>query len=195
MATASAAAVARDPVARLERGLRTTRDLQARLTQIRRSPLVAGVERARGRLYLRRPGDARLEYEAPEPLVMLRRGDTAYVYVKSLAQVQVMPATGAGVPVGWVLGSRIEDIRKLATVRAAGDEVVIAPREGSGLPWTSVRLGFPPVGDFPVRFVLEDGSGEVVEIRLEALLRNRGIPEERFRARWPAGTRRVDLGS
>lgn len=183
-----------DPVARLERGLEGTRDLQARLLQVRRSTLLEEPQRARGRLYLRRPGDARIEYDTPEPLVLLKRGDTAYVYVESLAQVQVMPAAHAGVPLGWVLGSSVKEIRATADVRAVGDEVEIAPRRGSGLPWSSVRLGFPPEGDFPVRFLLVDATGDEVEIRLADVRRNRGLPAERFLPRWPEGTRRVEMG-
>lgn len=194
VAGVAAAAAAGDPVARFERGLAATRDVEAKLVQVRRSPLLEGEQRATGRLYLRRPGDARLEYDTPEPLVLLKRADTAYVYVKSLRQVQVMPAAGAGVPVGWVLGSSLAEIRRLAEVRAVGAEVELVPRAGSGLPWERLRLGFPASGDFPVRYRLTDGSGDEIEIRLESVRRNRGVADERFRPVWPAGTRRVDLG-
>jgi outer membrane lipoprotein-sorting protein len=182
-------------VARLERGLRTTRSLEAGLEQTRYSGLLDDQEKSRGRLYLRRPGDARLEYDAPSPLVILKRGDTTYVYAASLAQVQVMPAHAAGLPLGWVLGSSLAEIRRLATVRAAGAEVEIVPRAGSGLPWAALRLGFPPIGDFPVRFVLENGGGDRVEIRLTGVRRNRGVPAARFAPLWPPGTRRVVMGS
>ena len=194
MASAPAAGPAAGPVARLERGLAGTRDVEARLVQVRRSALFDGPQRAGGRLYLRRPGDARLEYDTPEPLVLLKRGDTAYVYVKSLAQVQVMPAAGAGVPMAWVLGSSLAEIRRLAEVRAVDGEVEIVPRRGSGLPWGSLRLGFRGGSDFPVRYRLKDAGGDEVEIRLEDVRRNRGVPDSHFRPIWPAGTRRVDLG-
>jgi outer membrane lipoprotein carrier protein len=190
----AAGAAAADPVARLERGLAGTRDVAARLVQVRRSALLEESERATGRLYLRRPGDARFEYDTPEPLVLLKRGDTAYVYVKSLAQVQVMPAAAAGVPMGWVLGSSPAELRRLAEVRAVGDEVELVARRGSGLPWVSLRLGFRAGSDFPVRYRLTDAGGDEVEIRLEAVQRNRGVADERFRPVWPAGTQRVDLG-
>jgi outer membrane lipoprotein-sorting protein len=184
-----------DPVARLGRGLASTRTLVAGVVQTRRSELLGDTETTRGRLYLRRPGDARLEYDSPSPLVILKRADTTYVYTERLAQVQVLPARAAGVPLGWVLGSSLAELRRLAAVHAVGSEVELVPHPGSGLPWRSLRLGFPAAGDFPVRFVLATGDGEEVEIRLVDLRRNVAVPASRFAPSWPRGTRRVRVGS
>lgn len=185
---------ASDPVLRLDRALAGTRDLRASFVQTRRSPLLATPETASGRLLLRRPGSARLEYDPPDGLVLLKRGDSAWVYVPSLQQVQVT-AAGASVAVGWVLGSSVAELRRSARVRAVGRQVEITPREGAGLPWRKLVVGFGTRSPFPERFVLEDAGGDEVEIRLNDVVRNRGVPASRFQPRWPEGTRVVEMGS
>jgi len=186
---------ATDPVARLERSLARTRDASARFVQTRRSPLLPDAETSRGRLWVRRPGEARLEYETPESLVFWKRSDTAWVYVPALRQLQVGPAREAGVPLGWMIGGTLAEVRRSARVRALGSEVEIVPDPGSGVPWSSVRVGFGSAGDFPDRYRFEEESGEVVEIRLVGVRWNRGVPARIFAPRVPEGTRRVDLGS
>jgi hypothetical protein len=105
-----------------------------------------------------------------------------------------MPARQSGVPLGWVLGSSLAELRALAEVRAAGRTVEILPRPGAGLPWSSLVLEFPAAGEFPTRFVLRDALGDTVVIRLEGVRRNRALPAGRFAPDWPAGTRRVETG-
>jgi outer membrane lipoprotein-sorting protein len=192
IATTATHAAALDPVARLEKGLAATHDAQARFVQTRSSALLPSPETARGRLWLRRPADVRLEYETPAALTLLKRGDSAFVHTPSLQQVQVTTARDSGVPLGWVLGSSLAEIRKSATVSSSGEEVLIVPNRSLGLPWTSVRLGFG-AGDFPVRWRLKDASGDEIEIRLHDLARNRGLPESRFASAWPKGTRVIAL--
>jgi outer membrane lipoprotein-sorting protein len=192
LCAAAPAAAASDPVARLEKGLADTRDAEARFVQTRTSALLPSPETARGKLWLRRPGDVRLEYETPSPLVLLKRGDSAFVHTPTLQQVQVTTARDSGIPLGWVLGSSLAEIRRSARVTAAGNDVEIVPDRTLGLPWSSLRLGFG-AGDFPVRWRLTEHSGDEVEIRLVDLVRNRGVPASRFASRWPPGTRVINL--
>jgi outer membrane lipoprotein carrier protein len=190
----AAARTVADPVARLERALAGTRDLEAAFVQTRRSDLLREPERTTGRLYLRRPGSARLEYDAPEKLVLLKRGDSAWVYVPSLSQVQVMAASATGIPIGWVLGSSLSELRREAEVKASGREVVITPRPGGQWPWRALHIRFGARSDFPEAFVLRDAGGDEIEIRFTSVSRNRGVPASRFFPRWPEGTRVVELG-
>ena len=187
---AGRAEAASDPVARLDRALRRTHDVQARFVQTRKSPLLAGEERATGSLWVRKPGDARVDYRDPSPMVIWKRGDSTWVYVPALAQAVVSESGAAGVPVSWVLGASLAEVRREADVRASGAEVEIRPRPDAGLPWSSVRIGFGP-GDFPNRYVFVDPAGEEVRIDLREVRTNRGVPAERFRPRFPPGTRVV----
>jgi outer membrane lipoprotein-sorting protein len=187
------AEAAPDPVARLDRALRRTRNVQASFVQTRKSPLMAGEERTTGTLWVRKPGDARVEYRGPSPLIIWKRGDSTWVYVPALAQVVVSESGAAGVPVSWVLGTSLAEVRREADVRASGTEVEIRPHADAGLPWSSVRIGFGP-GDFPNRYVFVDAAGEEVRLDLRQVRTNRGVPADRFRPRFPPGTDVVSTG-
>jgi len=180
-------------IAKLDRALSSTRDLDARFVQTRKSPLLDGDDRATGTLQVQKPGLARLEYKKPSPLTVWKRGDSAWVYTPTLKQAIVSPTGASGVPVGWVLGASLAEIRKDADVHETGSGVEIVPHAHVDLPWKKVSIGFGKDG-FPNRYEFTDPSGENVIIELTSVRRNRGIAPERFRPRFPAGTNVVTGG-
>ena len=180
-------------IAKLDKALSNTRDLDARFVQTRKSPLLDSDDRASGTLQVKKPGFARLEYKTPSPLTVWKRGDSAWVYTPAIKQVIVSPTGASGVPVGWVLGASLADIRKDAYVHETGSGVDIVPHSDAGLPWKKVSIAFGKDG-FPSRDVFIDSSGESVTIELTSVRRNRGIAADRFRPRYPPGTNVVNAG-
>jgi len=181
-------------VRKLDTALSTTRDLNAHFVQTRRSPLLDGEDRSEGTLQVQKPGQARLEYKSPSPLIVWKRGDSTWVYTPALKQVIVSPTGASGVPVGWVLGASLDDIKKDADVGPAGNgRVGIRPHPSAGLPWSVVYVSLGKDG-FPSRYEFTESSGESVVIELTSVRRNRGIPASKFRPSFPAGTRVVDAG-
>jgi len=180
-------------IAKLDHALSSTRDLDARFVQTRKSPLLDGDDRSTGTLQVQKPGFARLEYETPSPLTVWKRGDSAWVYTPAIKQVIVSSTGASGVPVGWVLGASLAQIRKDADVRESRSGVDIVPHQDAGLPWKKVSIDFGKDG-FPQRYEFTDPSGENVIIELKSVRRNKGIPAERFRPRFPAGTNVVQGG-
>ena len=180
-------------IAKLDKALSNTRDLDARFVQTRKSPLLDSDDRASGTLQVKKPGFARLEYKTPSPLIVWKRGDSAWVYTPALKQAIVSPTGAAGVPVGWVLGASAEDLRKDAYVHETGSGVDIVPHKDAGLPWKKVSVAFGKDG-FPSRYVFLDSSGESVTIELTSVRRNKGIAADRFRPRYPPGTNVVNAG-
>jgi len=180
-------------ITKLDHALSSTKDLDAHFVQTRHSPLLDGEDKSNGTLLIQKPGHARLEYSAPSPLQVWKRGDSTWVYTPALSQVIVSPNGASGVPVGWVLGASLDDIKKDAEVREAGKSVEIRPRASAGLPWSVVRVSFGKDG-FPNRYEFTESSGENVVIELTSVRRNRGIPASKFRPSFPAGTHVVDAG-
>lgn len=180
-------------IIKLDHALSATRDLDAHFVQTRRSPLLDSDDRSSGTLLVQKPGHARLEYKDPSPLVVWKRGDSAWVYTPALKQVVVSPTGASGVPVGWVLGATLADIRKDAYVHETGSGVDIVPHADAGLPWKKVSIAFGKDG-FPKRYEFTESSGESVVIELTSVRRNRGIAASKFRPSFPAGTRVVDAG-
>src|SRR5262249_10743106 len=149
--------------------------------------------RSDGTLQVQKPGHARLEYKTPSPLTVWKRGDSTWVYTPALKQVIVSPTGASGVPVGWVLGASLADIKRDADLREDAKGVEIRPHASAGLPWSVVHVTFGKDG-FPNRYEFTESSGESVVIELTKVRRNRGIAASKFRPSFPAGTRVVDTG-
>ena len=89
LGTAAAATPAEDLARRIEEHHQKTRDLVARFTQTYRSGLIGRESVERGRLSLKRPGQMRWEYEAPEKKTFVSDGHRFFFYVPADRQVIV----------------------------------------------------------------------------------------------------------
>lgn len=177
-----------------DKSLKTTKDVTAQFTQTRHSPLLDEPIEAHGTVWIRYPGDVRFEYETPDPMTLLKHADTTWLYVPQLEQVQMSSASAAGVPMGWVLGSSVEQLQKEATVEAADDRIVIRPLPERRGPWQRIEIRYGKSKAFPARYTIYEESGEVVEIRLSEVKRNAGVKTGRFKADWPPGVDIIKLG-
>jgi outer membrane lipoprotein carrier protein len=177
-----------------DKSLKSTKDLQAEFTQTRHSPLLDEPIEAHGTVWVRYPGDVRFEYETPDPMTLLKQGDTTWLYVPELEQVQKSRASAAGVPMGWVLGSSVEQLRQEATVDVADGRIVIRPLPERSGAWQRIEVFYGKSKAFPERYTIYEESGEVVEIRLREIRRNIGVKADRFKAEWPAGIDIIMLG-
>ena len=94
LGTASAASPAEELARRIEEHHQKTRDLVARFTQTYRSGLIGRESVERGRLSLKRPGQMRWEYEAPEKKTFVSDGHRFFFYVPADRQVIVKQQGG-----------------------------------------------------------------------------------------------------
>ncbi len=75
----------------LQKRYENTLDLSASFTQETRSPAGGQETRARGKVFLKRPGLMRWEYVSPEPQLIVTVRNLIYIYEKDANQVMVMP--------------------------------------------------------------------------------------------------------
>jgi outer membrane lipoprotein carrier protein len=177
-----------------DKSLRTTKDVTAVFTQTRHSPLLEEPIEADGKLWIRFPGDVRFEYETPDPMTLLKHADTTWLYVPALEQVQKSRASAAGVPMGWILGSSVEELKEEATIEVSGDHIVVRPLPENPGPWQRIEISYGSAKGFPSRYTIYEESGEVVDIRLRQVKRNTGVKAGRFSAEWPPGIEIITLG-
>ncbi len=188
LAVACSATPAAAPPTALDRFvavLSATRNVRASFSQVRHSSLLPEPLPAAGRLWLSRPGQLKLVYLEPEPMTLLKRADTTWIYLPSLGQVQRYRVEAVGVPLGLALGSSRQALEQSVRREADGDWVRLEPRADRPAAWSRIDLELPPGGTFPKRLIVHQEGGERLEFTFREVRRNQGLPAATFAPDWP----------
>ena len=179
---------------RFARVLAGTRDVRARFTQVRRSPLLPEPMVSEGRLWLRRPGQLKLAFLDPEPMTLWKLADTTWIYLPSLAQVQRYRVESVGVPLGLVLGAPREELERSARIESVGDRIRLRPRADHPAAWSEITLELPRDRAFPTRLEILQTDGERLEFRFREVRRNVGVTAREMALAWPDSVEVVRVG-
>lgn len=151
---------AKADVARVERYLNELTTLDSRFVQF------SGQGIAEGRIILSRPGDMRIEYEPPVPVLMVASGLLLMYHDRDLAQTSYLPVSET--PASFLLEEKIE----------LSDDVTITgfERGPASIRLTILQTEAPDAGsvtltfeDTPLRLVkwhVEDAQGNDVDVAL-----------------------------
>jgi outer membrane lipoprotein carrier protein len=97
-ATAATALDLEEVIDRVQDRYEETEFLQARFRQVSTLKSIGESQSAEGRVFIRKPGRMRWEYEKPEPQILISDGENFWVYTPNQNQVIVTKA-GEGIPV------------------------------------------------------------------------------------------------
>lgn len=97
----SLTATQHEDLRRIQTYLNDVRAVQARFDQTSSTG-----DRARGTVYMLRPGKLRIEYDAPSPLLIVADGNLIYYYDRQINQVNYVPI--GTTPAGLLLDNRIK---------------------------------------------------------------------------------------
>jgi chaperone LolA len=156
------------------------------------------VQRASGRLLIRRPGKFRWELTpvdaagvAHAPQLMVADGKNLWFYDRDLDQVSVKPAASAltATPASLLAGDG--KLAEFFDVHADGNRdgltwVRVVPRRNDA-DFREVRIGFEGAGRELRRMVLNDKLGQAVRLDFEASTRNAPVPDSEVTFTPPAG--------
>lgn len=147
-------------IARIESYLNGIGTMDSRFVQLSANGI------AEGRIYLSRPGDLRIEYAPPVPILMIASGRLLMYYDSKLQQTSYLPVTRT--PAHFLLRERV-DLRDGLTITGFA-------REPSSLRVTLVDTEDPDAGSItleftsdPIRLVswrVVDPQKQVVEVAL-----------------------------
>jgi len=146
-------------------------------------------ERAKGTLFLQKPGRFRWDYREPYAQQLVSDGTRVWLYDEELEQVTVREAGESLSTTPAMLLSGRGDVASTFEVRAGEQDgslqwVELTPRlEESD--FRSVRLGFR--GSELERMELTDRLGQTARIRFSDIQRNPGLPVALFEFDPPAG--------
>lgn len=180
--------------------------LEARFVQLQESSLLASPEKATGRFSYTAPDRVRWEYEAPNAISVVIRGEQMTTWYHDLKRADLIKIGRYSNQVFKYLGasgnmqSLLEYFdAKLATSNTKGEpyRLELTPRfQRIAKRLKSMTLWIDDTTYLPVRLRYVEADGDTMEYRFEDLKRNGRIPEDRYVLQLPKGveTRVVDLG-
>lgn len=182
-------------IARLERWLAETRDLQASFEQ----RLVSGALGAdlveRGELIIQRPGRMRWDYRDPEIKTVLIEGRRLEMYIAEDAQLvrADLPEDGDLLTLLLVGDRPLRDLFDVVSLPAesGAPRLRLRPRRANETV-EEVVVDLHPRSAAIRSAHVRDAAGNEMEYRFRDLRRNRGIPASKFEFEPPSGTRIVD---
>jgi outer membrane lipoprotein-sorting protein len=216
--SASAAPALRDPrtapanqrlpvlVERVKAEQQKLKTLEARFVQLQESSLLAAPEKATGHFSYSAPDRVRWEYESPNAISVVIRGEQMTTWYHDLKRADLIKIGRYSNQVFKYLGasgnmkSLLEYFdAKLATSNTKGEpyRLELTPRfQRIAKRLKSMTLWIDDATFLPVRLRYVEADGDTMEYRFENLKRNGGIPENRYVLQLPKGveTRVVDLG-
>jgi outer membrane lipoprotein-sorting protein len=180
--------------------------LEARFVQVQESSLLAAPEKATGHFSYTAPDRVRWEYESPNPISVVVRGEQMTTWYHDLKRAELIKIGRYSNQVFKYLGasgnmkSLLEyfDVR-LGTSSTKGEpyRLELTPRfQRIAKRLKSMTLWIDDVTFLPVHRRYVEADGDTIEYRFEGLKRNGRIPEDRYVLQLPKGveTRVVDLG-
>ena len=162
----------------------------------------AGITRAEsGKLWLKKPGKMRWEYQQPREKLFVTDGSTAYFYVPGDQQARRAPVKKLDdlrSPLRYLLGKTklqkefdgLDFAPKVAPL-AAGNIVLHGEPKSMADRVTDVVLEIGP-GDRIVRLIVEEVDGSTTEFRFTNIIENAAVEDAKFRFSPPPGVQVIE---
>lgn len=168
-----------------------TRDLEARFVQTYTYAAFGRRQVSSGRLQVKRPGKLRWDYEQPEPKVVLVSGRRLVQWEPRANQAYVdeaFDATAMSAAVTFLLGTGDLAREFELSVEPSGG-LVLVPREED--PRVRRIVLTTDAEGAVTRTRVEDGAGNVNELRFEDVRRNTGLADAAFEVKLPRDVNRI----
>jgi outer membrane lipoprotein carrier protein len=193
-------------VERIKAEQQKLKTLEARFVQTQESSLLAAPEKATGHFSYTAPDRVRWEYETPNPISVVIRGEQMTTWYRDLKRAELIKIGRYSNQVFKYLGASGDmktlleyfDVR-LGTSSKQGEpyRLELTPRfQRIAKRLKSMTLWIDDSTFLPVHLRYVEADGDTTEYRFEDLKRNGRIPEDRYVLQIPKGveTRVVDLG-
>lgn len=160
--------------------------LQGRFEQVTRNAAGEVLEEAAGQMAIARPNRFRWDYDAPFEQRIIADGERLWVYDVDLEQVTVRPLDEVlGLGPALLLSGDYASLQRSFELRPVGQGwLELTPKDPD---WDFQSLRLKMAGGAPAVLQVDDGLGQVTELRLEELKLNPNLPAQIFRFEPPPG--------
>jgi outer membrane lipoprotein carrier protein len=170
----------------------STHDLEARFQQTYTYSGFGRRQVSSGTLRVKKPGMMRWDYEQPSKKTVAVKGARLVQYEPEENQAYVdekFDSSAMSAAVTFLLGKG-DLAREFNLSGGDGGTLVLRPREADPRV-ESITLSVGPSGEVTATRV-EDGAGNVNEVKLTGVRRNGGLPDAAFDVKLPKDVRRID---
>jgi outer membrane lipoprotein carrier protein len=187
-------------VERVQEFYEDTKDYQARFKQVYKNKLMNETKKSTGKVYIKRPGKMRWEYEKPSEKLFVSDGETLWVYEKEAQQVYRQKLAESDLPtaIAFLMGegdlAEDFDYKLIENDKAAAKGLLVlqlVPKE----PTTHYKklLFMVDDGTFQVRrTIIIDASGNTNSMRFSKVKTNKGLSDAEFDFEIPKGASLVE---
>jgi outer membrane lipoprotein-sorting protein len=193
-------------VARVKAEQLKLKTLEARFVQVQENSLLAAPETSGGRFSYSAPDKVRWEYEKPNPITVVIRGEEMTTWYRDLKRAELVKIGRYSNQVFKYMGAsgnmqallEYFDVKLGSSVKPGEPyRMELTPRfQRIGKRLKSMTLWIDDTSFLPVRLRYVEPDGDSVEYRFEDLKKNSRIPEDRYVLQLPKGveTKVVNLG-
>lgn len=185
----STLAVAGEGHDRLKKFLDNLSSMEASFVQTLKSPEKDELERSEGKIWLTRPNQFRLTYQAPFEQIIVADGVKVWLYDKDLEQVTVKPqgdSIGSS-PASLLAGARpfTEEFRVEELGFHEGFEWINLYPKAPDASFDYIRVAMD--GELLRAIEMVDGFGQQTRLYFDQIVLNEGINKSRYKFAPPAG--------
>lgn len=203
--TAPAAERLKVLVARVKEEQRKLKTLEARFVQVQESSLLATPETSNGRFWFTAPDRVRWEYDKPNPISVVVRGEEMTTWYRDLQRAEKIKVGKYSNQVFKYLGAsgNMQTLMEYFDARLAMSKpgepfrLELTPRfQRIGKRLKSMTVWIDDSSFLPVRLRYTEADGDTTEYRFQDLKMNSQIPADRYVLQIPKGvqTKVIDLG-
>jgi outer membrane lipoprotein carrier protein len=209
--TPSSSTVAQDEqvvkiLQRLEEKNREVKTIIGTFEQLKVSKLFLEEIHSRGTFYFEKPGKFRCDYFPPNESVNLIIGDTAWLYVPEIKQVDKYRFAEEGSKMQrlnqMLLGFGVSPADVLEVYRVTYNEpgknartfslVFVPKKQEEKLNFTSITIWFDAERFLPQKIKMDDESGDETTITIEKIETNKKIDQSLFKPEFPEGVEIIE---
>ncbi len=135
---------------------------------------------SQGRIFLKRPGKIRFEYDAPNPLLMVSDGVTLTQIDKALDTKDRVPLKST--PLAFFLAERVnlENDVEVVALQKTPTDIRLTAKDGSGEVEGAITMIFDPASLKLKEWIIHDGFGQQTRVILSDLKYNERLNPRLF---------------
>ncbi len=162
-------------LARIDAALNNTASFSGRFAQY-----ASDGSFSQGKIYLKRPGKIRFEYDAPAPFLLVSDGVTVTQFDRQLDTKDRVPLKAT--PLAFFLAENIklEDDVEVIALRKTIDSVSITAKDGSGQMDGAITMVFDPISLALKEWIIHDAFGQETKVILSELTYNQRLNPHLF---------------
>ena len=162
-------------LARIDAALNNTASFSGRFAQY-----ASDGSFSQGKIYLKRPGKIRFEYDAPAPFLLVSDGVTVTQVDRQLDTKDRVPLKAT--PLAFFLAENIklEDDVEVIALRKTIDAVSVTAKDGSGQMDGAITMVFDPTSLALKEWIVHDAFGQETKVILSELIYNQRLNSRLF---------------